>query len=181
MLLCSNINEVSVTCLVLHPRCLWYTSEQNRLLKNVATWNGQDYLSPTCITAACNLNGRSPSHSPCLNNLLVYYTQRLLFSYFTWLLKYHLSLKLSLLDFWDIRLSSILFWLCCFSVFFAGFSSSAHLSDSSVPVPGLPLCLGNLICSCCFLAFIATYSRGFHLHLKSFSGAPPWLLLSNSP
>lgn len=65
-----------------------------------------------------------------------------------------------------------------FSVFFAGSSSSAHLSDISVPVQGLLLCLGNLLCSC-FLAFMANCSKVF-ISIQDFF-VEPWTVTSKQP
>lgn len=107
------------------------------------------------------VSGYSPPHSPCLKQPCLLYPA-VPFQLFYMAPQVTFVLKLFFVGFlrYQTFLHSFL-PLTFFSVFLAGSSSSAHLSDTSVPVPGLLHCLGNLVCSCCSLAFMANYSQNF--------------------
>lgn len=90
MIFCSNISEAGVYYV---PGTIldWYTSEQNRHLESVSTFNRQDFPSLTCTSCDCSLSFCPTLTFPEIAFLFAISSSS--FSVISRLLKLHLSLN----------------------------------------------------------------------------------------
>lgn len=129
-------------------------------------------ISPVPLDLQSEWAFSPPLTLPETVNLLVYYAQQFLFSYFTWLLRQHLSLKLSL------RFLRYHTFQHSFLTLTVAFQSSLQ---ASLPLPIFQISV--FLAQACFfvgdilfalVSWLTGHFKSFYLHLKSFSRAPSY-------